>query len=63
MSAHPHTKTASPGLTLSDVLLQAKDHLADGNFTSNTRATLAKIALCRSVPGQSRPEALEPAAA
>ncbi len=48
MSAHPHTKNPSPSLTLSDVLLQAKDHLADGNFTSNTRATLAKIALCRS---------------
>lgn len=52
MSAHPHTKprtsAATPSLTLADVLLEAKDHLANGAFPFHVRATLAKMSLCRS---------------
>ncbi len=54
MTAHPHASTPSPSpspsakLTLSDVLVQAKDHLAEGPLAFHTRAVLAKIALCRS---------------
>lgn len=50
MSAHPqpHTKAPQPKLTLADVLVQAKDHLANGPFPFHVRAVLAKMALCRS---------------
>lgn len=48
VSVHPHAKAPNPKLTLSDVLLQAKNHLAEGPFSFHVRAVLAKIALCRS---------------
>ena len=48
VSAHPHAKTPEPKLTLSDVLLEAKDHLATDTLPFHVRAVLAKIALCRS---------------
>lgn len=52
VSAHPHTKapssTSSTRLTLADMLLAAKDHLATGPFPFHVRATLAKMSLCRS---------------
>lgn len=37
-----------PKLTLSDVLVQAKEYLAEGPLSFHTRAVLAKVALCRS---------------
>lgn len=55
MSAHPHTNPqpnppwqSTASLTLADLLLAAKDYLADGPFPFHVRATLAKMSLCRS---------------
>lgn len=49
VSAHPHAKSPTEQkLTLSDVLLKAKDHLAHGPLDFHVSAVLAKIALCRS---------------
>jgi len=53
VSAHPHTKpsgspASSRALTLADVLLAGKDHIAHGPFSFHVRGTLAKMSLCRS---------------
>lgn len=48
---HPHPKASpaptKPSLTLANLLLAAKDHLAEGPFSFHVRATLAKMSLCR----------------
>ncbi|MFN3685044.1 MAG: transposase [Fimbriimonadaceae bacterium] len=51
MSAHPHARPPAqhgPKPRLADVLLAAKDHIANGAFSFHVRATLAKMSLCRS---------------
>ena len=49
MTAHPHaTGTVETKISLADVLLKGKDHLAEGPFSFHHRAVLAKLALCRS---------------
>lgn len=51
MSAHSHarptpSKASKP--RLADILLAAKDHIANGPFSFHVRGTLAKMSLCRS---------------